>query len=156
MMPTTPADRSGLVIESDGGVVRLTLDRPERRNALSRALIGNLEEALAAIEADPVARVVVIEPEILVLDEPTSALDVSVQKQVLALLASLQQRHGMSYLFISHDLSVIRAVAHRILVMKDGVVVEQGETQALLQRPQMPYTQVLLQAVSYAGELEEN
>jgi microcin C transport system ATP-binding protein len=103
-----------------------------------------------------IARAVVIEPEILVLDEPTSALDVSVQKQVLALLASLQRRRGMSYLFISHDLSVIRAVAHRILVMKDGVVVEQGETEALLQRPQMPYTQILLQAVSYAGELEEN
>ncbi|HEV2702336.1 MAG TPA: dipeptide ABC transporter ATP-binding protein [Steroidobacteraceae bacterium] len=102
-----------------------------------------------------IARAVVIEPEILVLDEPTSALDVSVQKQVLALLASLQQRRGMSYLFISHDLSVIRAVAHRILVMKDGVVVEQGETQTLLRQPKMPYTQILLQAVSYAGELEE-
>jgi microcin C transport system ATP-binding protein len=101
-----------------------------------------------------IARAVVIEPEILVLDEPTSALDVSVQKQVLQLLAGLQQRHGMSYLFISHDLSVIRAVAHRILVMKDGVVVEQGETEALLKAPQMPYTQTLLQAVSYAGELD--
>jgi microcin C transport system ATP-binding protein len=101
-----------------------------------------------------IARAVVIEPEILVLDEPTSALDVSVQKQVLQLLAGLQQRHGMSYLFISHDLSVIRAVAHRILVMKDGVVVEQGETEALLKTPQMPYTQTLLQAVSYAGELD--
>ncbi len=100
-----------------------------------------------------IARAVVIEPEILVLDEPTSALDVSVQKQVLALLAGLQQRYGMSYLFISHDLSVIRAVAHRIFVMKDGVVVEQGETEALLRNPQMPYTQTLLQAVSYAGNL---
>jgi microcin C transport system ATP-binding protein len=101
-----------------------------------------------------IARAVVIEPEILVLDEPTSALDVSVQKQVLQLLAGLQQRHGMSYLFISHDLAVIRAVAHRILVMKDGVVVEQGETEALLKAPRMPYTQTLLQAVSYAGELD--
>jgi microcin C transport system ATP-binding protein len=101
-----------------------------------------------------IARAVVIEPAILVLDEPTSALDVSVQKQVLQLLAGLQQRHGMSYLFISHDLAVIRAVAHRILVMKDGVVIEQGETEALLEAPQMPYTQTLLQAVSYAGELD--
>jgi microcin C transport system ATP-binding protein len=101
-----------------------------------------------------IARAVVIEPEILVLDEPTSALDVSVQKQVLTLLAGLQQRHGMSYLFISHDLSVIRAVAHRILVMKDGIVVEQGETEALIRDPQMPYTKTLLQAVAYAGELD--
>jgi microcin C transport system ATP-binding protein len=100
-----------------------------------------------------IARAVVIEPQILVLDEPTSALDVSVQKQVLTLLAGLQRRHGMTYLFISHDLSVIRAVAHRIFVMKDGVVVEQGETQALLEHPQMPYTRTLLQAVSYAGDL---
>jgi microcin C transport system ATP-binding protein len=99
-----------------------------------------------------IARAVVIAPEVLVLDEPTSALDVSVQKQVLALLANLQQRHGMSYLFISHDLSVIRAVAHRILVMKDGVVVEQGETGMILSNPQMPYTQALLQAVAYTGE----
>jgi microcin C transport system ATP-binding protein len=101
-----------------------------------------------------IARAVVIEPEILVLDEPTSALDVSVQKQVLALLAGLQRRRGMSYLFISHDLAVIRAMAHRILVMKDGVVVEQGETETLIRQPQMPYTKTLLQAVSYAGELD--
>jgi microcin C transport system ATP-binding protein len=101
-----------------------------------------------------IARAIVIEPEILVLDEPTSALDVSVQKQVLALLATLQRRHHMSYIFISHDLSVIRAVAHRMIVMKDGVVVEQGECEAILRDPQMPYTRALLQAVLYAGELD--
>jgi microcin C transport system ATP-binding protein len=101
-----------------------------------------------------IARAVVIEPEILVLDEPTSALDVSVQKQVLTLLAGLQKRHGMSYIFISHDLSVIRAMAHRMLVMKDGLVVEQGECEAVIGQPQMPYTRALLQAVSYAGELD--
>jgi microcin C transport system ATP-binding protein len=101
-----------------------------------------------------IARAIVIEPEILVLDEPTSALDVSVQKQVLTLLAGLQKRHGMSYIFISHDLSVIRAMAHRMLVMKDGLVVEQGECEAVIRQPQMPYTRALLQAVSYAGELD--
>jgi microcin C transport system ATP-binding protein len=100
-----------------------------------------------------IARAVIIEPQILILDEPTSALDVSVQKQVLALLASLQRRHGMSYIFISHDLSVIRAVAHRVLVMKDGIVIEQGECETLLRQPQMPYTRALLQAVAYAGTL---
>jgi microcin C transport system ATP-binding protein len=101
-----------------------------------------------------IARATVIEPEILVLDEPTSALDVSVQKQVLALLAGLQRRHHMSYIFISHDLSVIRAMAHRMIVMKDGVVVEQGECETILRDPQMPYTRTLLQAVAYAGELD--
>jgi peptide/nickel transport system ATP-binding protein len=101
-----------------------------------------------------IARAVVIEPEVLVLDEPTSALDVSVQKQVLTLLATLQRRRGMSYLFISHDLAVIRAMAHRMIVMKDGVVVEQGECEGILRNPQMPYTRALLQAVLYAGELD--
>jgi microcin C transport system ATP-binding protein len=77
-----------------------------------------------------------------------------VQKQVLTLLVTLQRRHGMSYLFISHDLSVIRAMAHRVIVMKDGVVVEQGECESILRNPQMPYTRALLQAVLYAGELD--
>jgi microcin C transport system ATP-binding protein len=93
-----------------------------------------------------IARVVVLQPEVLVLDEPTSALDVSVQQQVLALLSELQQRYGMSYVFISHDLAVVRAVSHRVLVMKDGDIVEQGETLALFEAPQHPYTLALLAA----------
>ena len=93
-----------------------------------------------------IARAVVLRPAVLVLDEPTSALDVSVQQQVLALLAELQQRYAMSYVFISHDLAVIRAMAHRVLVMKDGDVIEEGETLALFQAPREPYTQALLAA----------
>ena len=82
-----------------------------------------------------IARAVVLRPEVLVLDEPTSALDVSVQQQVLKLLAELQQRYGMSYVFISHDLAVVRAMSHRVMVMKDGDVVEEGEAEALFAAP---------------------
>ncbi|HET7729661.1 MAG TPA: ABC transporter ATP-binding protein [Usitatibacter sp.] len=97
-----------------------------------------------------IARAVVLQPEVLVLDEPTSALDVSVQQQVLALLAELQQRHGLSYIFISHDLALIRAMSHRVMVMKDGDVVEEGEALALFDDPKHPYTRELLAAAHLA------
>ena len=97
-----------------------------------------------------IARAVVLRPEVLVLDEPTSALDVSVQQQVLALLVDLQRRHGMSYVFISHDLAVVRAMSHRVMVMKDGAVIEEGEAEAVFASPREPYTRALLDAAHLA------
>lgn len=93
-----------------------------------------------------IARVLILKPQVLVLDEPTSALDVSIQQQVLALLSQLQHKYNLSYLFISHDLAVIRAMAHRVIVMKAGEVVEIGETEAVLGAPQHPYTRKLMAA----------
>ena len=98
-----------------------------------------------------IARAMVLEPRLLVLDEPTSALDVSVQAQIVELLRQLQQRHALAYLFISHDLRVVRALAHQLIVMRDGAVVEQGPAEGIFARPSDPYTRALLAA---ALELE--
>src|SRR5690606_28618737 len=97
-----------------------------------------------------IARVLVLKPEMVLLDEPTSALDVSVQQQILVLLAELQRKYGIAYIFISHDLAVMRAMAHRVMVMKDGKVVESGAAMKVLSHPREAYTQRLLAAVVYA------
>lgn len=94
-----------------------------------------------------IARALIVEPTILVLDEPTSALDVTIQRQVLQLLQRLQRERGLSYLLITHDVDVIRAMAHQIMVMKDGAVVESGDAKDVLLAPQHPYTQTLLASV---------
>lgn len=100
-----------------------------------------------------IARVVILEPKLILLDEPTSALDVSVQKQVLALLNQLQQKHNISYLFITHDLRVIRAMAHKVIVMRDGEVIEEGLTETLFKQPKANYTKTLLQASLFREQL---
>jgi microcin C transport system ATP-binding protein len=91
-----------------------------------------------------IARALIIKPSLLVLDEPTSALDVTIQKQVLALLQRLQRERGLSYLLITHDVDVIRAMAHQVLVMRDGEVVESGAVRDVLDAPRHPYTRVLV------------
>jgi microcin C transport system ATP-binding protein len=93
-----------------------------------------------------IARALVLKPRLIVLDEPTSALDMSVQAQIVDLLRELQRRYGLAYLFISHDLRVVRAMAHAILVMKDGRIVEQGMTDRIMDTPEHPYTKALMAA----------
>lgn len=93
-----------------------------------------------------VARALILEPELVVLDEPTSALDRTVQKQLVELLRELQARRGLSYLFISHDLAVVRAMAHRVMVLKEGALVEEGECLSLLEAPSQDYTRALVAA----------
>jgi microcin C transport system ATP-binding protein len=140
----------------------LAVHRPEVDAKARRARIGSLLEEVG-MPADAmlryphefsggqrqriaIARALAVEPELLVLDEPTSALDVSIQKQVLNLLTKLQKKYKLSYLFITHDLAVMRAMAHRVIVMKSGRIVEAGDTIDVLHAPSHPYTRSLLAA----------
>ncbi len=91
-----------------------------------------------------IARALAVEPELIICDEPTSALDVSVRTQVLALLTKLQEESGVSYLFITHDLSIVPMIADEVAVMKEGKIVEQGSVEDVMENPQHPYTQKLL------------
>jgi microcin C transport system ATP-binding protein len=93
-----------------------------------------------------IARAMILRPRVVLLDEPTSALDMTVQVQIVNLLRDLQRRHGLAYLFISHDLRVVRALSHRVMVLKNGDVVEQGATEAVFKAPQTDYTRALMKA----------
>ena len=131
-----------------------------RRARLDRVAAALQEVGLAADSADryphefsggqrqriAVARAMVLKPRLVILDEPTSALDRSVQSQLVDLLRGLQAAHGLAYLFISHDLAVVRALAHRVAVLQAGRIVEQGTADALFARPQTPYARALMAA----------
>jgi microcin C transport system ATP-binding protein len=93
-----------------------------------------------------IARALIVRPKVVVLDEPTSALDVTIQKQVLELLASLQKKYGLSYILVTHDIDVVRAMAHRVMVMKDSRIVESGALDDVLQRSKSDYTRRLVEA----------
>ncbi|MBT5432364.1 MAG: ATP-binding cassette domain-containing protein, partial [Rhodospirillaceae bacterium] len=103
-----------------------------------------------------IARAMVLRPRFVVLDEPTSALDMSVQAQIVELLRKLQMDHDLAYLFISHDLRVVRAMSHHVLVMKDGNVVETGSAEAIFDAPQVGYTKALMAAALNLETIEDD
>ncbi len=145
------------IVEEGLKVHRLAAGAAERRRLIETALVevGLDPEAAERYPHEfsggqrqriAIARALVLKPRFVVLDEPTSALDMSVQAQIVELLRELQTRHGLAYLFISHDLRVIRALAHEILVMKDGKIVEAGSTERVMTAPEHPYTRALMAA----------
>ena len=132
----TPAEREAKIIAA---LTEVGLD-PETRDRYPHEFSGGQRQRLS------IARAIILQPKFIVLDEPTSALDMSVQAQIVELLRDLQRRHGLGFLFISHDLRVIRALSHRVIVMKNGKSVEQGTARAIFANPQQAYTKTLLAA----------
>jgi microcin C transport system ATP-binding protein len=142
---------------------RVSRKESDRRVAAALAEVGLPEDALHRFPHEfsggqrqriAIARAMVLNPKFVVLDEPTSALDRSVQTQIIELLRTLQQRHALGYLFISHDLAVVRALAHRVVVMRRGQVVEQGDADDIFERPREDYTRALLAAAFGLGAPE--
>ncbi|OEY67693.1 ABC transporter ATP-binding protein [Marinobacter sp. X15-166B] len=137
--PGPPQDHEAKVVQA---LQDVGLD-PEARHRYPHEFSGGQRQRIA------IARALVLQPEIIVLDEPTSALDRTVQIQVIELLRDLQQRYGLSYLFISHDLAVVRALSHKLLVLRRGQVVECGDAGRVFSAPQSPYTRELLSAALF-------
>ncbi len=135
-MGGSPEAREALIVEA---LEEVGLD-PETRHRYPHEFSGGQRQRIA------IARAMVLKPRFVVLDEPTSALDMSVQAQIVDLLRDLQQRHRLAYLFISHDLKVVRALADELIVMRDGRVVEQGEARRIFGSPREAYTRALMAA----------
>jgi len=132
----SPTARDDMIVAA---LTEVGLD-PGARHRYPHEFSGGQRQRIA------LARAMVLKPRFLVLDEPTSALDMSVQAQMVALLRDLQARHGLAYLFISHDLKVVRALANDIIVLREGRVVEGGPAEAIFARPKEPYTRALIKA----------
>jgi microcin C transport system ATP-binding protein len=130
------ADRERLIVAA---LEEVGLD-PDARHRYPHEFSGGQRQRIA------IARAMILKPRLVVLDEPTSALDMSVQAQIVDLLRDLQQKHGLAYLFISHDLRVVRALADEVVVLKDGKVVEQGVALEIFDHPREAYTQALMAA----------
>ncbi len=130
------AEREGLVVEA---LEEVGLE-PESRHRYPHEFSGGQRQRVA------IARALVLKPKFIVLDEPTSALDMSVQAQIVDLLREIQEKHKLAYLFISHDLRVVRALADEVIVLKAGKVVEQGPADAIFDDPKDPYTKALMAA----------
>lgn len=137
--PDSPEAHEGKVIKA---LTDVGLD-PEARHRYPHEFSGGQRQRIA------IARALVLQPEVIILDEPTSALDRTVQKQVITLLRDIQARYQLSYIFISHDLSVVRALSHKLLVLQQGKVVEYGDAAELFRAPQQAYTRELLSAALF-------
>jgi microcin C transport system ATP-binding protein len=121
---------------------------PEARHRYPHEFSGGQRQRIA------IARAMILKPRFVVLDEPTSALDMSVQAQIVDLLRELQERHKLAYMFISHDLRVVRALADEVIVLKDGKVMEQGQAEQIFDEPRHPYTQALMAAAFHLEAVE--